>query len=68
MNRISEFRKAANLTQVEIAKLINKTQGAFGHYETGLREPSISTAKKIVRVLNEHGVACSLDDVFPVGS
>lgn len=68
MNRISEFRKATNLTQAEIAKLINKTQGAFGHYETGLREPSLSTAKRIVKVFNDHGVACSLDDVFPVGS
>lgn len=68
MNRIAEFRKAANLTQSEVAKLINKTQGGVGHYESGLREPSISTAKNIVKVFNDHGVSCSLDDVFPVGN
>lgn len=68
MNRLAEFRKAANLTQSDIAKLINKTQGAFGHYESGFRKPPLRTAQEIVRILNNHGVTCSLDDVFPVGS
>lgn len=66
MNRISEFRKAANLTQADFAKRINRSQGAFGHYESGIRKPSIETAKQIIRVLNERGVSCSLDDVFPI--
>ncbi|EFL79816.1 helix-turn-helix transcriptional regulator [Actinobacillus pleuropneumoniae] len=68
MNRLAEFRKAANLTQAEAASLVNKTQGAFGHYESGLRKPSLRTAQEIIKVLNKHGVACSLDDVFPIGS
>lgn len=65
MNRITEFRKATNLTQAEFAKLMNVTQGAFGHYESGRRIPSINTAKRIVAILNAQGVVCSLDDVFP---
>ncbi|CDF97891.1 helix-turn-helix transcriptional regulator [Avibacterium paragallinarum] len=67
MNKIAAFRKAANLTQADMAKHLNKTQGAIGHYELGIRQPSIETAKQIVQVLNEHGLTCSLDDVFPVG-
>ena len=68
MNRLAEFRKAANLTQAEAASLVNKTQGAFGHYESGLRKPSLRTAQEIIKVLNKCGVACSIDDVFPIGS
>lgn len=65
MNRISEFRKATNLTQLEFARLLNLTQGALGHYEVGKRTPSLDTARKIVLLFNQQGVACTLDDVFP---
>lgn len=66
MNKISEYRKATNLTQGKLAQLVNLTQGALGHYESGRRTPNLKTARKIVLVLNQQGVACSLDDVFPV--
>lgn len=65
MNKISEFRKASNLTQRELAQALNLTQGALGHYESGRRVPSIKTAQKIVNTLNSVGVVCSLSDVFP---
>lgn len=68
MNRISEFRKAANLTQVELAHQLNMTQGALGHYEAGRRNLSLKIARKIVSILNLRGVDCSLDDVFPTKS
>ncbi|HDR1353508.1 TPA: helix-turn-helix transcriptional regulator [Pasteurella multocida] len=45
---------------------MNLTQGALGHYESGRRTPDLKTARKIVFALNKNGVACSLDDVFPV--
>ncbi|AKD37498.1 hypothetical protein I926_00840 [Pasteurella multocida subsp. multocida OH4807] len=66
MNKIYEYRKATNLTQGEFAQQINLTQGALGHYESGRRTPDLKTARKIVFALNKNGVACSLDDVFPV--
>lgn len=37
------LRKENNLTQSEIAKIINVTQRAYAHYEKGDREPSIET-------------------------
>lgn len=67
MNRISEFRKAANLTQTELGLLINRSQGAIGHIETGRRQVSMDTAKRIVKAFNSRGISCSLDDVFPIG-
>ncbi|MEE3609366.1 helix-turn-helix transcriptional regulator [Avibacterium paragallinarum] len=66
MNKISEYRKATNLTQTEFATLLNLTQGALGHYESGRRTPDLDTARRIVRLLNENGATCSLDDVFPL--
>lgn len=68
MNRISEFRKAANLTQAELGTLLQRSQGAVGHIETGRRQISVDTAKQLIRIFNERGVACSLDDVFPINS
>lgn len=68
MNRISEFRKAANLTQAELGSLLRRSQGAVGHIETGRRQISVDTAKQLIKIFNERGVACSLDDVFPINS
>lgn len=66
MNKISEFRKAANLTQSEFSKLLNVSQGALGHYEVGRRTPRLKIAQRIIYVLNQHGANCSFSDVFPV--
>ncbi|QPB42197.1 helix-turn-helix transcriptional regulator [Rodentibacter haemolyticus] len=65
MNRISEFRKKINLTQQELAKEINITQGAIAHYETGRREPPINIAQRIISVMKNHGIDCTLDELFP---
>ena len=68
MNRISEFRKAANLTQTELGALLKRSQGAIGHIETVRRQISIDTAKQLIKIFNDRGVACSLDDVFPINN
>lgn len=66
--RISEFRKAANLTQSELGALLKRSQGAVGHIETGRRQISIDTAKQLIKIFNDRGVVCSLDDVFPINN
>lgn len=68
MNRISEYRKATNLTQQELAYMLNLTQGALGHYESGRRTPPLKIALKIVNIFNSQGVACSINDLFPAES
>ena len=66
MNTISEFRKSINLTQQELSKRLNITQGSLAHYEIGRRMPNVQMAHKIVKELNECGANVSIDDVFPV--
>ncbi len=65
MNRISEFRKKAELNQLDFARLLGVTQSAVSHYEVGCRLPRIHICKKIVSCLRGLGLDVSLDDVFP---
>ena len=66
MNRICEFRKIAGLSQLAAAQAAGWAyQSRWSQYERGVRAVDIDTGRVIVRVLNDHGVACSLDDVFP---
>ena len=46
-----EVRKAKSLTQVEVAKAIGVPQSTYALYETGKREPSLSTLKNLVNYL-----------------
>ncbi|KQQ67823.1 hypothetical protein ASF84_01405 [Pseudomonas sp. Leaf127] len=65
MSALSKARRAANLTQQQLADLVHLTQAAIGHYERLRRTPGLSECRSIVRVLNSKGFACTLDDVFP---
>jgi putative transcriptional regulator len=66
MNQLRHFREQANLTRGELALALGlKTAGAVEHYEAGRRNPPLDKARKIVAVLNDKGVDCSLDAVFP---
>ncbi len=44
---LRELRTERNLTQAEIAKIINISQRAYSFYEKGEREPSIDTILKL---------------------
>ena len=67
MNRIAQYRKAAGLSQKELATLCgNWPPSRIGMYEIGARTPDIEGCKTIVRTLRGEGVNCSLDDVFPI--
>lgn len=65
MSALSIARKAAKLTQQELAQKVGLTQAAIGHYETLRRTPGLAECRRIVSVLNACGVVCSLETVFP---
>lgn len=49
---LRETRLAAGLTQKEIAEKVGICYQAYAHYESGRREPSLSTVLELARVLN----------------
>lgn len=71
MNNLKEFRIKANLSQFKLAELCGWTKPnqsfspRIANYESGHRTPSLSDSRRMVRVLNENGAKCTLDQVFP---
>lgn len=47
-----KIRKENNLTQVEVAKLINSTQATLSSYESGRTEPDLGTLIKLADAYN----------------
>ena len=52
MNRISELRKAAGYTQIDLCEELNLTQSALSQYETGKRIPDSDTIQKLADKFN----------------
>lgn len=50
-NRLKECRKASNLTQKQLASILNTTDDSVYSWEKGRAEPSIEMIKKICIVL-----------------
>ena len=50
--KIRATRKAAGMTQAELAKLVGTTKQNIGNYETGTRKPKLETLAKIAVALN----------------
>lgn len=65
MNRIKEKREAAGLKQIDLYTKLGWPQSRLSNYENGLRTPGLDDARLIVRALNDLGVSCHLDGVFP---
>lgn len=51
MNNISEFRKNKNLSQSELAELMNVNQNTISQWEIGIRSPNIESAIKLAEIL-----------------
>lgn len=51
-NNIKTFRKTKNLTQKQLADMINVSVVTIQNYENGRREPNMETLKKISKALN----------------
>lgn len=45
--KLKELRQKNNLTQEQVAKILNKSTIAYGYYEAGRSEPDISTLIKL---------------------
>ena len=56
MNRIKELREENNLTQLQLANLINKTQQAISLYENQINEPDIDSFILMSKIFN-----CSIE-------
>lgn len=51
-NKIKYYRKLKNITQEEMATILNVTRQSYINYESGVTEPSFETLRKISKVLN----------------
>lgn len=52
MEKLSELRKAENLSLRAVADIVGLTPQAIRHYELGDREPTIATLKKLSEYFN----------------
>ena len=52
MNRLKELRKNKQLTQEEIAQILNTQQRTYSGYEIGRSEPNIDTLIKLANFYN----------------
>ncbi len=50
--KIREYREDKNLTQTELAKLLNTTQSTIGKYEREELEPNINTIINLCKIFN----------------
>lgn len=57
--RLIAARRAANLTQQQLADLINIDRSYYAHIERGARRPSLVVALKIAQVLGK-----KVEDIF----
>lgn len=46
-DRLKELRKSSKLTQADVAKFLNISESAYGYYEQGRNEISISNIQKL---------------------
>lgn len=49
MIRLKELREEKKINQKVVAEYLNISQQAYSRYETGEREPSIETLKKLAK-------------------
>ena len=59
MNGLHAMRTKAGLSQEDVAKAIEVTQGAVSQWESGATTPSAKLLPKIAELLN-----CSIDDLY----
>lgn len=58
MKTLRAIRKAKQIKQTQIVRLLNITSGCYSQWENGKRQPGIEQIPKIAQILN-----CSIEDV-----
>lgn len=56
MNRIKELRKEQDMTQADLAKILQVSSRSVGFYESGDRDPDTDTLRKLSEIFD-----CSID-------
>ncbi|TVR48823.1 MAG: XRE family transcriptional regulator, partial [Puniceicoccaceae bacterium] len=59
--RVTNLRKAAGLTQAQVAERLGITEGRYGHYERGFRRFPVSIIPKLAEALE-----CSETDLLGI--
>ena len=54
MKNLQAARKAANMTQVQLAEASGVTQETISAYENGVHNPTLTNLIKLKKALNEH--------------
>jgi len=57
--RLKELRTSHELTQKQVAKVLNIDRSAYSYYETGKSQPTISTLIKLAKIFK-----ISIDDLL----
>lgn len=57
--KLKKYREKANLTQLELSKMLNVTQSHYSRWENGSRIPDAKQILKLCEVLS-----CSPNDLF----
>ena len=52
MTRLKELRRERHMTQSELARLLQVSDGAVSMYESGQRQPNFETLKKIADIFS----------------
>jgi len=65
MNRIADHREKAGIRQRDLVSILGWTQTRISNYESGRRVAGLAESRAITAALNQLGIKCSLDDVFP---
>ena len=65
MHKLKSYRELAGLTQGQLGKAVGLRQTAVSNYENEPRIPSLQLCRAFVKVINDKGVSCVVDDVFP---
>ena len=64
MNQIRRYRELSRLNQKRFACECGWEPSRLSNYENNISTPSICNSKKILEVLSQHGVDCTLDDLY----
>ena len=56
---LREMRKSSNLTQKQVAQLLNVVESCYANWEQGRTEPNIDCLRKLGIIFN-----CTIDDLI----
>ncbi len=64
MNQLKSIRKSLKITQKELSKSVNVSQGLISLYEQGKVYPSVLTASMIFKVLHKKDKSISFQQLW----